>query len=318
MNRRRVATTLCIALTLVLCRVRCADAQAVSAGPYYATPSWDQKLLSSTRFVVLSNWNSEAVLDRETGLVWEKAPGAPDYANQLNWSIAHYVCTAIKAVGNRREWRLPTVQELASLLDPASTGQSQAARRSSLHRQHAEHLLVGDVRGSDRRAACLGRAIRVRPGGRRQQGSDQQRVVRTGWAECGSAVSAHHDTTSNGRCSDSPGAYVPGRDQRRRGADCLGRAYVPGPTFTVPVEIIGAVDLVTWQFDLAFDPADVQAISVSEGPFTSENGQFLTLFIPGVIDNVNGLVSIVAGAYLDVPPGPSGNGVLAYVEFTLH
>ena len=59
-------------------------AQAVtSAGPYYAEPSWDQKLQCDTqatcpRFIVLSNWNSEAVLDRETGLVWEQSPSTTD------------------------------------------------------------------------------------------------------------------------------------------------------------------------------------------------------------------------------------------------
>jgi general secretion pathway protein D len=95
-------------------------------------------------------------------------------------------------------------------------------------------------------------------------------------------------------------------------------AYTPtSPTFTVPIVITGAEDLVTWQFDLAFDPADLQALSVSEGPFTSGDGQFLTLFIPGVIDNVSGLISLVAGGYLDLPPGPSGNGILAYVEFSV-
>ena len=57
------------------------QALADQAGPYYATPSWDQKIqcdaqATCPRFVVLSNWNSEAVLDRETGLVWEKSPTA--------------------------------------------------------------------------------------------------------------------------------------------------------------------------------------------------------------------------------------------------
>ena len=57
---------------------------ATAAGPYYATPSWDQQLPASTRFVVLSNWidaahpsGGAAVLDRETGLVWEQSPTAP-------------------------------------------------------------------------------------------------------------------------------------------------------------------------------------------------------------------------------------------------
>ena len=49
-------------------------AQTTAPGPYYATPSWDQQLPAATRFIVLSNWNSAAVLDRETGLVWERSP----------------------------------------------------------------------------------------------------------------------------------------------------------------------------------------------------------------------------------------------------
>ena len=51
--------------------------QAVDAvGPYYALPAWDQKKGAANRFVVLTNWNSAAVLDKETGLVWEKTPSS--------------------------------------------------------------------------------------------------------------------------------------------------------------------------------------------------------------------------------------------------
>src|SRR5437660_12527200 len=42
-------------------------AAADAVGPYYAAPSWDQTLAASTRFIVLSNMNGDAVLDRETG-----------------------------------------------------------------------------------------------------------------------------------------------------------------------------------------------------------------------------------------------------------
>jgi len=87
-----------------------------------------------------------------------------------------------------------------------------------------------------------------------------------------------------------------------------------GDTFTIPILIAGAADLTFWQFDLAFNPAIVQANSVTEGPFMSAFG--LTLFTPGVIDNVTGLISLIADSYVDLPPDPSGNGVLANIEFT--
>jgi hypothetical protein len=53
---------------------------------------------------------------------------------------------------------------------------------------------------------------------------------------------------------------------------------------------------------------------VTEGPFMSAFGT--TLFTPGVIDNVTGLISLVADFYVDLPPNPSGTGVLAEIEFT--
>jgi hypothetical protein len=82
-------------------------------GPYYATPSWDQKITTG-RFVVLTNWNSEAVLDRETGLVWEKSPSRV----QQTWQLARLIC-AQKTLGERKGWRLPTIEELGSLIDPS-------------------------------------------------------------------------------------------------------------------------------------------------------------------------------------------------------
>ena len=91
-----------------------APAQAASAnGPYYATPSWDQKLDANTRFVVLLNWNSEAVLDRETGLVWEQSPSTSTFI----WETAQFHCNN-RSTGGRLGWQLPTVQQLASLVDP--------------------------------------------------------------------------------------------------------------------------------------------------------------------------------------------------------
>jgi hypothetical protein len=92
-----------------------AAAQTVANGPYYATPSWDQTLPASTRFIVLSNFDNQAVLDRETGLVWQRSP---QNLNAL-WGFAVVRCVQQTTVGNRKGWRLPTVEELASLVDPS-------------------------------------------------------------------------------------------------------------------------------------------------------------------------------------------------------
>lgn len=68
---------------------------------------------------MLSNFNSEAVLDRETGLVWEKTP---DSSFDNNWNTARRNC-ANKNVGGvgRIGWRLPSLAELSSLVDRSNS-----------------------------------------------------------------------------------------------------------------------------------------------------------------------------------------------------
>ena len=74
---------------------------------------WDRSI-DNARFQVLQEFNNEAVLDRETGLVWERQP-----SNQaVAWPNARLSC-AQKSVGGRGGWRLPAFYELASLIDPA-------------------------------------------------------------------------------------------------------------------------------------------------------------------------------------------------------
>jgi hypothetical protein len=88
-------------------------AQAVDAvGPSYAKPAWDQQIAPADRFVVLTNWGSQAVLDKETGLVWERTPTL----QVTTWSNARLACTG-RTIGNRKGWRLPSVVELSSLID---------------------------------------------------------------------------------------------------------------------------------------------------------------------------------------------------------
>ena len=103
-----------IVLVMVAFATGPAEAQTTATGPYYATPSWDQQLPASTRFIVLSNWGGAAVLDRETGLVWEKSPSISSFG----WENAQSHCNRL-TVGNRKGWRLPAIQELASLEDPS-------------------------------------------------------------------------------------------------------------------------------------------------------------------------------------------------------
>jgi Cohesin domain len=88
-----------------------------------------------------------------------------------------------------------------------------------------------------------------------------------------------------------------------------------GDVFAIPISITDAIELTSWQFDLSFSPSIIKANTVTEGPFLSESGTKTTLFIPGVIDNVTGHITLVADSFADLPPGPSGSGVLADIEF---
>lgn len=86
----------------------------VHAAPSF--PSWSEKLGPNKRFTVLTQFNSEAVLDNETGLVWEQSI---ETTRVFKWNEAQNHCNQVRK-GNRLGWRLPTIQELATLVDPAT------------------------------------------------------------------------------------------------------------------------------------------------------------------------------------------------------
>jgi hypothetical protein len=88
--------------------------------------AWDRQFNSPRRFVVLKAFRSEAVLDRETQLVWEREP--KDEPGQTTFQLAVRHCYIV-TTGGRMGWRLPTAEELTSLLveTPAAAGASRAA-----------------------------------------------------------------------------------------------------------------------------------------------------------------------------------------------
>jgi hypothetical protein len=69
-------------------------------------PTWSQKLPASARFVLVLD--SAGVLDKETGLVWEKSPDGTKYT----WDVAFAICVT-QCTGGRCGWRIPTVEELS-------------------------------------------------------------------------------------------------------------------------------------------------------------------------------------------------------------
>lgn len=71
--------------------------------------SWDHK--NSPRFQPLAPFRNRAILDRETGLVWEGTlSGAA-----VTWHGAQDRCNRL-VISSRMGWRMPAIQELTSIL----------------------------------------------------------------------------------------------------------------------------------------------------------------------------------------------------------
>ncbi len=78
------------------------------------TLRWDTNHPSASRFVILAAFHNQAVLDKNTGLVWEQAPDA----TPRHWNEARDHCVG-RAVDGTVGWRLPSVIELTSVQDPS-------------------------------------------------------------------------------------------------------------------------------------------------------------------------------------------------------
>ena len=82
-----------------------------------AIVSWSKKLDGEARWeLVLDGF---AVLDHETGLVWEQSPDT----TSRSWTMARHHCFS-KKVGGRRGWYLPTLSQLTSIVDDTQVNPS--------------------------------------------------------------------------------------------------------------------------------------------------------------------------------------------------
>ena len=86
-----------------------------------------------------------------------------------------------------------------------------------------------------------------------------------------------------------------------------------GDTFTLDIRAENIFDMAGWQFDIAFDPTALEAISVSEGEFLKTDGG-TTFFQSGSIDNAAGKITDLSAARLSTQ-GVSGTGPLLQVRF---
>ena len=86
-----------------------------------------------------------------------------------------------------------------------------------------------------------------------------------------------------------------------------------GDTFTFDIRAENVSDLAGWQFNVAFDPAILQAVEVSEGDFLKSDGG-ATFFRRGGVDNTNGVITGFSAARTTTG-GASGSGSLLQVTF---
>ena len=86
-----------------------------------------------------------------------------------------------------------------------------------------------------------------------------------------------------------------------------------GDIFTLDIRAENVTDLAGWQFDIAFDPAILEAVDVSEGGFLKTDGG-TTFFQGGSIDNASGKITGLNAARLS-GGGVSGTGLLLQVRF---
>jgi hypothetical protein len=80
--------------------------------------SWDQRIdRANKRFVVLEAFDGEAVLDKETQLVWQReAVGTIFFFRDDAAMSGNEASCLLASTGGRHGWRLPSIHELNTLV----------------------------------------------------------------------------------------------------------------------------------------------------------------------------------------------------------
>lgn len=104
--------------TLIRAVIAAVGTTVLLAGAAHAADirSWDQRIDDATkRFVVLAAFDNQAVLDKETQLLWQRQPNVA-----RTWYVAMDSCLTAR-IGGRAGWRLPSMSELSSLVGTTGT-----------------------------------------------------------------------------------------------------------------------------------------------------------------------------------------------------
>jgi hypothetical protein len=116
-------------------------------------PIWDKRIDSSKRFKVLKAFDSEAVLDQETGVVWARQITSAS----TTWNVAVGSCLN-EQIGGRGGWRLPTAEEIRALISAPGGGSLPEPHPfevganlywTSTSTPAGDSAFVGDIDGSD-------------------------------------------------------------------------------------------------------------------------------------------------------------------------
>ena len=114
-------------------------------------PTWSQILPASERFELVMG--GEAVLDKETGLVWAKNANLAGASK--DWQGAMNYCRQNVSIANRKGWRLPTIEELASLVDSTQEDPALPSGCPFVNVEFAAYWSSTKYEGDDRYARAV-------------------------------------------------------------------------------------------------------------------------------------------------------------------